>query len=110
EPRPALAELAFARGEKAGGRRRAREALELLPPGGDADAQRRRLRLRARLSWDEGLDRDFQALADSAPGRAEVLVDWVEALLEHGWLEEAAEPLALLKERFPARRADSRPL
>lgn len=96
-----LSELAFSDGDAAEGRRLAREALEKLGSPVDASGRRLRLKLRSRLGWEETFDAEYGKLFDSAPAEPETLSDWASGNLRAGRPEAAAEPLNLLRERFP---------
>lgn len=96
-----LAEIAFAEGQTADGRRWTEKALAEIPDGPSITDRRRRLRLRARLGWDDSIDQDYQRLYASAPQEAETLLDWGAVLVRAGHYEALEEPVALLKERFP---------
>lgn len=103
-----LAESELALGNKAAGKRRARQALDRTPPGGGPRAERRRLSLERRLTWDASLESRYRALAAKLPKDPEVLTGWIEGLLEHGRHEAAEEPVALLESRFPKRERAAR--
>lgn len=96
-----LSELAFSRGDSSDGRRLARSALELLGTPIDPPGRRLRLKLRSRLGWEETFDVEYGKLFDSQPKDPEILADWASVFLRAGLPESAAEPLNLLRERFP---------
>lgn len=97
-----LAELAFGRGDPAGGEKWAKAALEEMPVNVKGLSERRmRLRLRARLGFDDQLNSEYGSLAERERAEPEVLFDWASALMRAGAVEEAGEPLALLRQRFP---------
>lgn len=96
-----LAEISFAEGDAAGGRRWAEKALAQIPDASSLSNKRRRLRLRSRLGWDDALDQEYQQLYASNPQDAETLLDWGAVLVRAGHYEALEEPVALLKERFP---------
>lgn len=96
-----LAEISFAQGQEADGRRWAKQALDSTPDDSSTSNRRRRLRLRSRLGWDDSIDQDYQRLFASNPQDPESLLDWAGALARAGHIEAIEEPLALLKERFP---------
>lgn len=97
-----LAELAYSRGDAAEGARWAKTALEDMPVHAKGTSERRmRLRLRARLGFDDQLNSEYGSLAERERAEPEVLFDWASALMRAGAAEEAGEPLALLRQRFP---------
>ncbi|TBR25630.1 hypothetical protein EPO15_01885, partial [bacterium] len=98
-----LAEMGYGSGDPAEGARWAKTALSELPTEGSLSDRRMRLRMRARLGYDDKVHEDYAALVDAEPGEPELLSDWASALLRVDATREAAEPLALLRERFPDR-------
>lgn len=105
-----LSEVHFSRGDEASGRTWAKTALEEVPDSKEPRLRRLRLRLRSRLGWEDSIAGEFQKLFQEDPKEPETLFEWSEALLRAGLHAEAAEPLALLLERFPAAQARARKL
>lgn len=97
-----LAELAYGSGDTKEGERWATAALEEMPTHVKGASERRmRLRLRARLGFDDALNSEYGSIAERERAEPQVLYDWVSALMRAGAAEEAGEPLALLRQRFP---------
>ncbi|MBI3298166.1 MAG: hypothetical protein HYZ75_08385 [Elusimicrobia bacterium] len=105
-----LAELEFGAGDKGAGKRWAETALKELPPASQPSYARMRLRMKSRLGFDDALNSEYGALAERFPKEEEILFDWAGALLRAGAVREAAEPLALLRERFPEKDLERRRL
>lgn len=98
-----LAELEFSEDNQTEGRRWAEDALKQIPPAAQANFVAMRLRLKGRLRFDDALESEYGAQAERFPLAYDLLYDWTAALLRVGAVREAGEPLALMRERFPAR-------
>lgn len=96
-----LSELAFSRERTEEGRRWAAEALKELEGAQEVGQRRLRLNLQARLGWRDELHEEFGRLYDRHPRDAETLGSWASCLIRAGLVEDAVEPLAMLRERFP---------
>lgn len=96
-----LAELEFVSGNKEAGQKWAETALKEIPPANQPGYAKMRLRLKSRLLFDDALNSEYGALAEKYPKEHEILFDWAAGLMRAGAVLEAAEPLALLRERFP---------
>lgn len=98
-----LSEAAYARGDATATKKWAAQAIEAMGAGPKtADLRRMRLWMSARLGWDDSIDQGFQKLFEDYPDDPETLAQWIDALLQANLARAAGEPLALLRERFPA--------
>lgn len=99
-----LCQTAFESGDAEEGRRWAHETLNELGLAKGGEAERLRLRMEARLGWSQFIGWRYRKLAKKRPGDEQLLVDWLDGLLENSLTKEMEEPLKLLSERFPNKR------
>ncbi len=95
-----LSEIARAQGREGDSRRLGEEALKALEELEGPESARLRLRLRARLRWDDSIEAEYGRLYDKTKD-PDALADWAGALIRRGHADAAAEPSALLRERHP---------
>ncbi|MFH2202686.1 MAG: hypothetical protein ABIJ96_06205 [Elusimicrobiota bacterium] len=97
-----LSELEFSAGRTRRGRKWARTALKELGEPRTLPEFHMNLRLRSRFGWKDSINEEFGRLYDKHPREPGILADWTRTLTGQGFPEAAAEPLALLRERFPS--------
>jgi tetratricopeptide (TPR) repeat protein len=98
-----LAEIAFARGDAAKGRKLGARSLKRLPMPGAPRDQYIRVQLESRVRWTPEVEKTFASLAQAMPDEHDVLEAWIEGLLFNGRAAAAGRPIALHERRFPER-------